>query len=110
MSFGSKLLELRKKKGLSQEQLADLLGSKAPVIGRYERNEAKPSIDTAKRIADILEISLDYLTGISDIELDTNVLNTVLNIQKLPKDDKIHIMKTVDALLRDAKARKTYAI
>lgn len=43
MSFGKSLTEVRKKKGMSQEELAKLLGSKEPVSGRYERDEMKPS-------------------------------------------------------------------
>lgn len=33
------------------------------MIGKYEREEAVPSIDAAKKIADALEVSLDYLVG-----------------------------------------------
>jgi len=36
------------------------------VLGRYECNEVLPSIDIARKIADILEVSLDYLTGNED--------------------------------------------
>lgn len=34
---------------------------KEPVIGRYERDEVKPSIEVGSKIAEALEISLDYL-------------------------------------------------
>ncbi|WP_414692279.1 helix-turn-helix domain-containing protein [Pedobacter sp. CFBP9032] len=33
------------------------------IIGRYERNEVSPSVDVAKKIADTLEVSLNYLAG-----------------------------------------------
>jgi transcriptional regulator with XRE-family HTH domain len=57
MSFGKRLLEARKKKGISQEEVAEKLGTKGPVIGRYERDEMKPSIEAAAKIADLLEVS-----------------------------------------------------
>lgn len=38
MSFGKRLLEARKKKGISQEELAGKLNTKGPAIGRYERS------------------------------------------------------------------------
>ena len=59
MSFGKRLLEAHKKKGFSQEEVAKQLSTKAPVIGRYERDEAKPSIEAAARLANLLEVSLD---------------------------------------------------
>lgn len=84
MSFGKRLTEVRKNKGLSQEDLAKHLGTKSPVIGRYERDEMKPSIDTANKLAEYLEVSLDYLIGNIDVLLDTNTLNRVLEVQQLP--------------------------
>ncbi len=57
MSFGKRLLEARKKKGFSQNAVALALNTKAPVIGRYERDEAKPSIETAARLAELLDVS-----------------------------------------------------
>lgn len=44
MSFGKRLQEARKNKNLSQEEIAKELNTKAPVIGRYERDEMKPSL------------------------------------------------------------------
>src|SRR6185437_13848591 len=55
MSFGSRLLQARKKKGISQEELATHLGTKGPAIGRYERDEMKPSIDVATKMAKLLQ-------------------------------------------------------
>ncbi|WP_312315103.1 helix-turn-helix domain-containing protein [Empedobacter brevis] len=55
---------------ISQEELAKKIGVHAPIIGRYEREEVKPSIEMAVKIAQALEVSLDFLTGLSDVELD----------------------------------------
>jgi transcriptional regulator with XRE-family HTH domain len=45
MLFGERLLSIRKAKKSSQEELAKAIGVHAPVIGRYERGEVKPSIE-----------------------------------------------------------------
>lgn len=108
MLFGERLLSTRKKKKISQDELAKQIGVHAPVIGRYERDEVKPSIETAFKIAKALEVSLDYLTGLSDLKLDKNIVNIITNLQKLDKQDKEHIFMTINALVRDAKARNTY--
>jgi transcriptional regulator with XRE-family HTH domain len=109
MLFGERLLSTRKKKKISQDELAKQIGVHAPVIGRYERDEVKPSIETAFKIAKALEVSLDYLTGLSDLELDKNIIDVVTSLQKLNSEDKEHIFTTINALIRDAKARNTYA-
>ena len=46
----------------------------------------------AAKIADALQVSLDYLVGNTDIELDKNILDKVVAIQKLPDEDRTHIM------------------
>jgi hypothetical protein len=56
-----------------------------------------------------LEVSLDYLTGLSDLELDKSIVDVVMSLQKLNSEDKEHIFTTINALIRDAKARNTYA-
>jgi transcriptional regulator with XRE-family HTH domain len=110
MSFGKRLTEVRKNKGLSQEDLAKHLGTKSPVIGRYERDEMKPSIDTANKLAEYLEVSLDYLIGNIDVLLDTNTLNRVLEVQQLPEDVKDKLFYFIDMTIRDFKAKKAYSV
>jgi transcriptional regulator with XRE-family HTH domain len=109
MSFGKRLTEVRKNKSLSQEDLAKHLGTKSPVVGRYERDEMKPSIDTANRLAEFLEVSLDYLTGNTDVLLDTNTLNRILEVQQLPEDVKEKLFYFIDMTVRDYKAKKAYS-
>lgn len=109
MSFGSRLLETRKKRGFSQAELADLLNTKAPVIGRYEREEATPSVEVALKLAKILGVSLDYLTGNTNLELDQSTLKRIEDISNMPNEDRSFILKTMDALIRDLKAQKAYA-
>ena len=109
MLFGERLLSTRKKKKISQDELAKRIGAHAPIIGRYEREEVKPSVEIATKIADALGVSLDYLTGLSDIELDKNTVDIVTSLQNLKKEDQQHILTTINALIRDAKARSTFA-
>lgn len=108
MSFGKRLVEARKKKGLSQDEVAKKLGTKAPVIGRYERDEAKPSIEAAANIANLLEVSLDYLVGNSDDELDATTLNRILELQKLPNEVRDKLYYFIDMSIRDFKAKQAY--
>ena len=103
MSFGGRLLEARKKKGISQDELAKMLGTKGPAIGRYERDEMKPSIEVAAKMADYLEVSLDYLVGQTDVQIDPITLNRVLEVSKFNEEDKQHIFSVIDAFIAKRK-------
>jgi len=109
MTLGSRIISLRKKMKLSQNEFGKLVNTSGDIIGRYERDEVKPSIEVASKIADVLEVSLDYLVGKIELELDKSIINRVVEIQKLPDEDKLCILKNLDAFLRDAKARLAYS-
>ena len=63
MNTGKIISDLRDQKGWSQSELATQSGISRVMIGKYERGEAIPSIEVAKKIADSLDVSLDYLVG-----------------------------------------------
>lgn len=62
------LKEIRKKRGLSQNDVATRLGCSANVYSRYERGERQPSIDILKDLSDIFGVSVDYIIGNHEIE------------------------------------------
>lgn len=109
MTLGEHILTLRKQKGLSQSDLGKQIKTSGDIIGRYERNEVKPSIEVIVRMADALEVSIDFLVGKSEVELDTDTLNRVREVSKLPEGERLQILKVVDALIRDYKAKQAYA-
>jgi len=109
MTFGERLTQVRKRKNLSQAELGKKIGINGDAYGRYERNEVRPTIEMAVKIAKALEVSLDYLTGSSDIELDKATLDRVQEVTKLPEKDKDYIFVTLDALIRDFKNKHAYA-
>lgn len=99
MSFGKRLLEARKNKGISQEYLAEHLGTKGPAIGRYERDEMKPSIEAAAKMADTLGVSLDWLVGHTDLELDKSMINRIQEVTKMKPQDREHVFAMLDAFI-----------
>lgn len=64
--FGLRLRELREKKRLLQQQLADWLGLTRSSISNYENNTQTPPADTLVRLADIYGVSVDYLLGVKN--------------------------------------------
>lgn len=63
-TFGQRLRELRKRKGMSQEQLAIVLGVSKQAVSQYERDLRFPK-DYAQ-IADFFNVNVDYLIGRED--------------------------------------------
>ena len=107
MTFGERVLAVRKKNKWSQDELAKMVGTSAPIIGRYERNEIKPSIDTAKKIADVLGVTIDYLIGGSDMMvMDKDLLDRMKDIQSLNEVNKGHLFALMDAFLQSNKLQK----
>ncbi len=109
MSLGKRITELRKQKRLSQAALGKIVGTSGDIIGRYERDEVKPSIEVVIKIADTLKVSIDFLVGKADVLIDQDLLSKVIEVQKLDLEDQSYILKAFDAMLRDAKTRKAYA-
>jgi transcriptional regulator with XRE-family HTH domain len=109
MDFGKNTAITRKQRGFSQGELAKRVGTISVTIGRYERNEIKPSIDIAMKIANALDVSLDYLVGTTDAVLEKSLVKKITAIQKLPNEDKECVHKVLDAFLRDHKAKQAYA-
>lgn len=104
MTFGQKMSFCRKEKKLSQAELGKQSGINGDIIGKYERDEMKPSIETAKKLADALAVSLDYLVGDGDLKVvDKKTMQRLEDIDKLPMEDKAHIFYALDNLIRAAK-------
>ena len=86
-----------------------MIGTSGDVLGRYERGDINPSIEVVIKIASALEVSLDYLAGNTDLEIEKGLLNKIIEIQKLHSKDQEHILFGLEAMLRDARARQAYA-
>jgi transcriptional regulator with XRE-family HTH domain len=110
MNTGRIIAELRAKKGWSQADLASKSGVSRVMIGKYERDEAVPSIDAAKKIADALEVSMDNLVGEGVYSsFDKKTLQRFKDLEHLEEDKKRTLFDLIDTYIRDAKARKAYA-
>ena len=103
MTFGSCVAAIRKQKQLSQSELGKRAGISGDIVGKYERGDAMPSIDIAKRMADAFETSLDYLVGNAEEKLDKATLDRVLEINKLQPKEKEMVFTFLDTFLTKTK-------
>ncbi len=60
---GNMIKSLRTEKHLKQVDLANILNTTQSTVGKYERNELEPNIDTLIRLSNFFECSVDYLLG-----------------------------------------------
>ena len=90
MDFGNKLKELRLQAGLTQKQLADLIGVTKSVISFYERQERTPSPDVLKNLAAVFHVSTDFLLDIDKVKR--------LDISGLDENDIQIVSMMIDAL------------
>ena len=109
MTIGEHIMLLRKQKGLSQSELGKTIGTSGDVIGRYERDVITPSIDVIVKVAEALEVSIDFLVGKSKMVLDKQAVKRLEDITKLPDDNKNFVLNLIDMALRDFKVKKAHA-
>ncbi|MBO7662122.1 MAG: helix-turn-helix domain-containing protein [Clostridia bacterium] len=68
--LGKNLQRLRKQKNLTQEALAERIGVARQTVAKWETGESIPDLDTAGRLASVLEVALDDLVNAPEGELD----------------------------------------
>lgn len=61
LDIGEKLLILRKRKGASQKDVAEAIGTSVMSVVHYENGKYKPSLDVIKKISSFFDISVDEL-------------------------------------------------
>ena len=82
MSLGEKILELRKKKGLSQEELGERINVTRQTISNWELNETSPNPSQLKLLSKELNVSIDELL---DNDIKDIVVEKISNTEKLSK-------------------------
>lgn len=87
MSLGNSLYKYRKKKGLSQEEVAEKLGVSRQTISKWKTKETVPDIYQAKKLAKIYGLSLDELI---DADLDQKEIEEVIKNTDEKKEAKIN--------------------
>ncbi|GKX27889.1 transcriptional regulator [Vallitalea longa] len=65
-NFSDRLRLLRKSKGLTQEQLGEVVGKTKNNISQYERSARQADDETKKQLAIFFDVSMDYLIGITE--------------------------------------------
>lgn len=110
MSFKKRLKMARINKDLKQNEAAKLLDITNSTLSTYERGIAEPDIETLKKIAELYEISLDYLVGIDSDKIEGHFSHPLDNtfheaLTEMNTTD-IHILSNEDIDEETARAVK----
>jgi transcriptional regulator with XRE-family HTH domain len=116
MNLSEKIKKLRKGMKLSQERLAELAGINANHLSRLERGLFQPSADVLKRLAQVLNISADYLLSERDevqtpeVKIENKTLAERLElIERLDPTDQQVIIRVIDSMLTQQRMRELLA-
>ncbi|WP_270281428.1 helix-turn-helix domain-containing protein [Streptococcus salivarius] len=106
MEFSERLKELRKQAHLTQVELANKLGIVQSSYADWERGKKKPTQDNLVKIAQVLNVSVDYLVGNSEEksdELDNIELLFRMNSKGLTDSEKAVFKKELIEFMEERK-------
>jgi len=110
LNIGSKIIELRKAKSWSQEDLAKEIGSSRVMIGKYERNDNAPSIEVLLKMAKAFDVTVDYIIGEGQLSnYDKDVLKRIEDIEQLDDETKSKLFFLIDNVIQNFKTKKAFS-
>lgn len=92
--YGQRLKELREKRGYTQEELAKILNTSRSRIGMYEQGKRQPDFEMQEAIADLFNVSLDYLFGRSEADIIAEKARDLYDqFESLPPDKQEEFLR-----------------
>lgn len=99
INIGSRIKEVRKKKGIKQKEIANQLGIPISTYANYENNHREPTSEIIDNIAALLDISVESLIGIEIFDFFLNYLESIgykVNVEKSGESEEGHYEDHVD--------------
>jgi transcriptional regulator with XRE-family HTH domain len=109
--LGKRILDLRKRKNLSQTDLANAVGISYAQIGRYETKDTQPPAEVLKKIADALDTTVDFLiSGDTDEKAksalkDSELLQQFKAVEQMNEEDRSVVKRLIDAFITKGKLK-----
>ena len=106
--IGVRIKEGREAKKLSQKELAEHIDVTPSAVNQYEKGEKTPLAETLLKLAKVLDVSTDYLLGVSpekDIFMDKDISMAFRDFKGLTPGDRANIIDNI-AFLKEKAKRK----
>jgi len=114
MAVKDKIKNLRKQKGWTQDQLAEKINVNGRSIGRYEIGGVEPSASILRKLAEVFDVSVDYLLfdevdeKISNKINDKELLERFIKLNKINGREREILIGMLDLFIRDYQIKETY--
>jgi transcriptional regulator with XRE-family HTH domain len=113
MSIGEKIKDLRKEKGINQQEIADLIGMHRSNYSKIENGQRELSVSALSNIASFFDLSTDQLMGEPDFPsevkvADKTIMEKVKMIDQLEDEEKQTIFKMIDAFITNKKFKNFF--
>lgn len=114
--FGARLIEARRRRGMTQVELADAIGSTQRAISYYEAEGGNPDVNVITQLATALGTTADELLGLDRMETYQPEFKTVderrlwrrfRKLLNLPEKDRRAVLRMLDSLAKTNADRKT---
>lgn len=79
-SIGETIASLRKKKGMTQNELAEKMNVTDKAVSKWERDLSCPDINTISKLADILDVSVEELLKVKKQDYSNNKIKDLINL------------------------------
>ena len=100
MSIAKRLSDIRKRKGLTQQALADSVGVHVTQVKRYEAGASQPSLEAIKKIAKTLRVTTDSLIFEEDeLAPDANLALQFQAIAAMPSEEQKIIQELLEGMI-----------
>lgn len=103
MTFGKRLAEMRKKRGLTQQQLCELVSVHVTQLSHYENDRSQPTLDIIRKLALALDVTADELIFAPSERMpmvtDKDLIKQWERIGDLPEEDRRALKMLVEGLL-----------
>lgn len=112
-TIAERVARMRREKGLTQVEMAELLGVSQSVVSDYERGALRLHGELIAKVAEMLGISADEILGLAakpgartaqSAATNRRLLRRLQQIESLPKRDQDALLRTIDAFLSKSAA------
>jgi transcriptional regulator with XRE-family HTH domain len=110
LRFGDRLIQIRRAAGYSQSELASELGISKRMMNYYEHKEEFPLAWLLLGLSRALGVTTDQLLGVSQVTArskptDTRAWRRLKQLEKLPREQRRHVLETIDAFVERQRLR-----
>ncbi len=105
-TIGERMARLRRDRGITQVELAEMLGVPQPMISAYENGGLRLHGELIVELTKILDVSADQILGLKEVKNGTvkngRLLRKLQQVEQLPRRDQQALMRTIEAFLQRA--------